>query len=99
MSIAERLHDPNFFRPFEANERAWADEPLDGFEADCDNGNLPYYTFIEPQFDSFAPLRTVTTDNSMHPPADVRDGERLHRARLQRESAATPSCGRRPCWW
>ena len=76
-AIAERLHDPNYFRPFEANEKSWSDEPLDGFEADCDNNNLPYYTFIEPQFDSFAPLRAVTTDNSMHPPADVRDGERL----------------------
>jgi phospholipase C len=77
MSIAARLHDPNYFRPFEANEKSWSDEPLDGFEADCDNHDLPYYTFIEPQFDSFAPLRAVTTDNSMHPPADVRDGERL----------------------
>jgi phospholipase C len=76
-SIAERLHDPDYFRPFEANEKFWSDAPLDGFEADCGNGDLPYYTFIEPQFDSFAPLRAVTTDNSMHPPADVRDGERL----------------------
>lgn len=60
--------------------RIWLDLPthlhdFDDFLTDAQAGNLPNYSFIEPQY--FTDPLTGTMPNDQHPPHDVRYGERL----------------------
>jgi phospholipase C len=52
---------------------------LRGFAEDTANNDLPYYTFIEPQFDPVAPNNPMVPDNSGHPPGDFRRAQQLVR--------------------
>lgn len=76
-SIGKYLIDPNYFCRFEAGIDNQTGHLFDGFEKDAANGALPLYTFIEPQTSIISALDFAILDNSQHPPADVRDGERL----------------------
>jgi phospholipase C len=52
---------------------------LDGFAEDLHNGDLPYYTFIEPQFDPVLPNNPLVPDNSGHPSGDFQRAQELIR--------------------
>ena len=87
--ISKYLSDPDAFRCFEASSDStghW----YDGFEFDCANDLLPFYTFIEPQYNAMHLSATVYGDNSQHPPGDVRDGEKLI-ARVYNALRASPA--------
>ncbi|WP_395377371.1 alkaline phosphatase family protein [Marinicella sp. W31] len=60
-TIMTQLHDPAFNNNF---------KPIQAFYSDAKAGNLPSYTFLEPQFSG--PLQ-----NDQHPPQDIRPGEKL----------------------
>lgn len=50
-----------------------------GFVEDVARGDLPLYTFIEPQFDPVWPDNPMIPDNSGHPSGDLRRAEALVR--------------------
>jgi phospholipase C len=50
---------------------------LPGFVEDAAKGDLPFYTFIEPEFDMYMPRNRAVPDNSGHPPGDFRLAEEL----------------------
>ena len=52
---------------------------LPGFAEDVANNDLPFYTFIEPQFDPFAQNNLAMPDNSGHPSGDFRRAQQLIR--------------------
>ena len=52
---------------------------LSGFAEDVADANLPFYTFIEPQFDPVAPNNPMVPDNSGHPSGDFRRAQELIR--------------------
>ena len=52
---------------------------LPGFAEDVANGDLPFYTFIEPQFDPVDPNNPMVPDNSGHPSGDFRRAQELVR--------------------
>lgn len=76
-ALSDYVGQPRYFRRFEEGGDSFGGHYFEGFEKDCLAGDLPFYTFIEPQCNVLAPLNNVLLDNSMHPPGDVRDGERL----------------------
>jgi phospholipase C len=59
--IMTKLHDPRF----DGNFGTLAD-----FETKCKSGNLPSYSFLEPDYGG-------PTENDQHPPSDIRMGEQL----------------------
>lgn len=59
--IMTQLHDYKFNANFVS---------INEFYKDAANGNLPSYSFLEPQFSS-------PGQNDQHPPADIRPGEKL----------------------
>lgn len=52
---------------------------LPGFDEDVGNGDLPFYTFIEPQFDPVDPNNPMIPDNSGHPSGDFKRAQELIR--------------------
>jgi phospholipase C len=66
MEIANLLqHQPQYFGLFSQ------------FEADCESGTLPDYSFIEPNFTDHEVDGVDTLASDQHPDHDVREGERL----------------------
>ncbi|MEP4092863.1 alkaline phosphatase family protein [Reichenbachiella sp.] len=59
--IMTKLHDPRFERNFGT---------LDEFKKRCAQGNLPSYSFLEPNYGG-------SGQNDQHPPSDIRPGEQL----------------------
>ena len=59
--IMTQLHNPAFNDNFGT---------LDDFESKCKAGNLPSYSFLEPNYGG-------PTQNDQHPPSDIRAGEKL----------------------
>jgi phospholipase C len=59
--IMTQLHDARFDENFGT---------LDDFEAKCKSGDLPSYTFLEPNYGG-------PNQNDQHPPSDIRAGEQL----------------------
>ncbi|HWK46817.1 MAG TPA: alkaline phosphatase family protein [Stellaceae bacterium] len=72
----------------------WFDAPFhfrmfeDEFEADCRDGNLPNYSFIEPRYFTNEPLGLIPNDQ--HPPHNVVYGEQLI-ARVYNALRAAPT--------
>lgn len=52
---------------------------LPGFAQDVGGGDLPFYTFIEPQFDMIHPNNPMVPDNSGHPSGDFKRAQELIR--------------------
>ena len=59
--IMTQLHNPAFNNNFGT---------LDDFETKCKSGDLPSYSFLEPNYGG-------PTQNDQHPPSDIRAGEKL----------------------
>ena len=59
--VMTQLHDPIFNNNFGT---------LDDFEAKCKGGDLPSYSFLEPNYGG-------PGQNDQHPPSDIRAGEQL----------------------
>ena len=49
--------------------------PADRFAADVDAGDLPLFTFLEPDYTDVVPVDRIANDD--HPPADLLQGQRL----------------------
>ena len=65
-TIMTQLHDYSMNDNFESIEQ---------FYEDAENGNLPSYCFLEPQFHDDPSLKKY--QNDMHPPTDIRTGDLL----------------------
>ncbi len=59
--IMTQLHDTKYDKNFST---------LDDFKTKCENGNLPSYSFLEPNYGG-------PDQNDQHPPSDIRAGEKL----------------------